>query len=494
MQLRKYQIDSIQKVREEIISGKKKVILHAPTGSGKTICAADIIQSALGKKKKVLFLANRRELIFQAKERLQEGGIESSIIMAGEETDFTNDLQIASMQTYVRRINLDNPDKPWTHDADLIIADECHGSISPSWQKILKKYPEKVVIGLTATPCRGDGRGLGEYYDSIVSSVDIGELIKQEYLVPVKYFCPSKPDLDKIKITAGDYNKKELGKRVDTKKLVGDIFENWAKFGGARKTIIFAVNVKHSLHIKAKFEKHGINIAHVDAKTPADERKEILDRLKTGDIQVITNVGILCEGFDFPEASCIILARPTKSMGLYLQMAGRGLRPFKGKADMILLDHGGCVEEHGLVEWEREWSLDGKKKAWNKKSQKKEKQPVQCSFCHQVFAGANICPDCGSEIKTFGKDVTTLDAELKELKKTKATIGDKRIYLGMLKKYVSDKGFNPKMVNAKYKNVFGCWPHHSISDVAPIPPDEVFLNKMLADKIRYFKSKEVKSG
>jgi len=491
--LRKYQVDVLEELRGLLRDGQKRVILHAPTGAGKTVIAAEIIRLAKEKEKKVLFLANRRELIFQAVNTLEESGVSCGIIMAGERPDFGKDVQICSMQTYVRRLDLDElAYNEWFQDADIVIVDECTTAISPSYTKILNAYQDTVSIGLTATPCRGDGRGLGEYYEGIATSISVQALINQEFLVPVRYFAPSKPDLEKVKMVAGDYDKKELGKRMQP--LLGDIFLNWAKLAGGLQTIIFAVNVKHSIDLCDEFQKNGVSAVHVDARTPKDERMEALNSLKSGGIQLVSNVGILTEGFDYPEAGCIVLARPTKSLGLYLQMAGRGLRPAKGKKEVLLLDHGGCIEEHGFVEWDREWTLDGKKRAWSKPSEKQTEKVVKCRACHLVFEGSNKCPQCGTEVRSFGKKIKTIEAELREIdaKKKKVTTIDKRVYLGMLKYWVREKGYNPKMVIAKYKTKFDCWPHHSIADVAPIEPDKEFLNLMKYDIIKWRKEKEKK--
>jgi len=493
MELRKYQIDAISRTRDSLANGNRKVILHAPTGAGKTVMSTEIISLARGKGSKVLFLANRRELIFQAKETMIEFGISPGVIMAGEEPSHKDSVQIASMQTYVRRMNLSSlSTNPWFHDANIIIVDECHSSISPSYQKILQSYKNNVVtIGLTATPCRGDGRGLGEYYDDIISTADIGDLISQEFLVPVRYFVPSTPDLAKIKTIAGDYDKKELGARMDNKKLVGDIVDNWLKICPNRKTIIFAVNVKHSKHIINSFISVGIEAEHIDARTPAEERAEVLNRLKNGSTQIVSNVGILTEGFDFPAASCIVLARPTKSLGLYLQMAGRGLRIFEGKGNMILIDHGGCVEDHGLVEWSREWSLDGEEIAWKKKEiEGKEKAMLKCRACNLVYENSDKCPDCGTVPISFGKKIETVDADLEEVTATKtaATMGEKRRWYGMMLHYGRAKGWSDGAAAHRYREKFKVWPK-GLKGTATIEPDNTFLSYQRHLQIKYAKSK-----
>ena len=489
--LRKYQDDGLEGMREAIRQGKKRIILYSATGSGKTVMSAAIIHRAKEKGSLVLFLANRRELIFQAVNTLEEFGISCGVIMAGEEPDFSKDVQVASMQTYVKRMDLKAPlFNEWWHNADIVIVDECHSAISPSYRKILDGYENTVSIGLTATPCGSQGRGLGEYYESIVSTISIEKLIEQGHLVPCRYFAPSKPDLERIKIVAGDYDKKELGRRVQP--LIGDVFLNWARVAGGLQTIIFAVDVKHSIAIKDEFEKNGVSVVHVDAKTPKDVRMEALEDLKSGRVQVITNVGILTHGFDYPEAGCIILARPTKSLSLFLQMAGRGLRPAKGKTEVVLLDHGGCIEEHGFVEWDREWSLDGKKRAWSKPSKDDTEKVVKCRACHLVFQGSDTCPDCGTKVKSFGKKIPTIEAELEELKskeKTEPTMADKRRFYGMLEYERRMRHYSEGWTAHKYKSKFGTWPK-GFKGMGPIQPNAKFFNWITYQNIKWAKSKQ----
>lgn len=493
MEPRYYQSSAIEGLRGSLMVGNRRVIHHAPTGSGKTATSSWIISAAHEKGSKVLFLANRRELIFQAVETLEKFGIDCAIIMAGEEHDLSKQVQVASMQTYVRRMTIEDDLRfnKWWHDADLVIVDECHSSISPSWQKILQSYDTKVcVIGLTATPCRGDGRGLGEFYEEIISTVTITELIEQGFLVPIRYFAPYTPDMAGVKTVRGDWDQKEAAKRVNKPKLIGDIYKNWSIICPDRPTIFFAQNVQHSIAITHEFNSKGIDAAHIDARTPKEERQRILDDLKRGRVQVISNYGILTEGFDFPAASCIGIARPTKILGLYIQMGGRGLRPSPGKSDCIILDFAGCLETHGYLEEERTWTLDGKKKAWQEATNKKttEKKMLKCGACHHVFSGTGTCPNCGSETIRYGKKVEVAEGELKEVKKT-FSMAEKRLYLGMLKYYVTSKGMNPKAVNAKYKARFGVWPDHSIKNVEPVKPDEAFVNRMVHENIKYAKRK-----
>jgi len=486
----------IEQARSEIRNGRKRLIVHAPTGAGKTIVAASIVSSALDKGKKVLFLVHLRELAFQAVERFSEFGMDDQVgvIMAGEETNLGRPVQIASIQTYARRLQLYPIEvNQWFHDADLVIYDEAHASIARTRKAVLDLYKEStIILGLTATPCRADGLGLGEVYESIVSCTGIGPLTQDGYLVPVIYFGSKHvPDLKNIPTVAGDYNKKVLGERVDQPKLIGDIYDNWARIAHDRSTVIFAVNVKHSKHILNSFSEKGVKIEHVDAHTPSEDRQETLKRFRNGNTQVVTNVGVYAEGADFPWADCIVLARPSKSYARFVQMAGRGLRPYPGKANCIIIDHGGLVNQHGFLEDEVYWTLEGREKAWKKKiDRKREKKPLMCDECGCVFTGP-VCPQCGTRIKNYGKKVATTDDELQELKnkKPKATREEKEVFFAMLEYERRSRGYAPGWSAHKFKEKMGVWPK-GLKDIGPIEPDEKMKNWLTYQRIRWAKRKE----
>ena len=315
--------------------------------SGKTLCAAEIIRRCIEKGKRVLFLAHRREIIRQSQNKLQDAGMSPGIIMAGEDREYDAPVQVASVQTlWARAFRKTKMDLP---AADLLIIDEAHISASATYQKIIAAYPHAVIVGLTATPCRSDLRGLGDTYTSMTKTASIRELTEMGFLVPVRYFAPTVPDLLGIRMTAGDYNKKQLEERMDKVNLVGDVVENWARIAGNRLTVVFASGVKHSIHLRDAFRSAGVAAEHIDGDTPKDERDLILERLAAHEIQVVTNCAVLQEGWDMPVVSCCVLARPTKSVGLFLQMAGRILRPSPGKQDACIADGELVLTDRGLV-------------------------------------------------------------------------------------------------------------------------------------------------
>lgn len=421
MELRPYQISGIEAVREQIRSGRKRILLVAPTGSGKTCIAADIIRSAVNKAKSVLFIAHRREIIQQTSAKLDDLNIEHGVIMAGVQKSLIAGVQVASIQTLVRR------NFP---PADLVIFDECHHVPSQSYQRIIEHYHSSIVLGLTATPCRSDGRGLGNTFGSLVQAAQIKELITQGYLVPCVSYAPTLPDLRGVKVKCGDYDEGELGEAMDKPKLVGDIVDHWHRLGKGRKTIVYSATIAHSQHLTEAFKAAGVKVSHLDGETPHEAREKLLYKDFPGDaVDVVCNVGVLTEGTDLPFVSCIVLARPTKSLGLLKQMVGRGMRisPQTGKTDMILIDHAGAVHEHGLIDDDVQWKLETDDLAWSKKKyEKREPKPWICEQCFHINQPSreNHCERCGLvPVKT--QQVAVGPGLLKEVEVTQLKKDDK---------------------------------------------------------------------
>lgn len=487
-ELRYYQQDAVDRVRQEIINGYKNVLMVSPTGSGKSAILSEIIKLATEKGSKVLFLVHRRNLVIQMCETLEKFGVDAGIIMAGIESDTCKAVQVGTYQTYGRRIQLE--DSKFFIDADILVVDECHRSISKGFMEIMDLYKDKIIIGTTATPMRGDGRPLGKLYETIVDVVGVQELTDKGFLAPARYF-DAPVDVKGIKVARGDYDTKELEKRTNTKKLVGDVVQNWLKTAQNRPTIVFCVSVKHSVSVCSEFVSHGVSAIHLDARSSDEEREEAFRKMESGEATVLCNVALYQEGMDCPGISCVVMARPTKSLGLYRQCCGRGLRISEEYNDCIIMDHAGVIQEHGLLTDDVSWTLEGKDKAYEEpKKKEKEKKTVKCIACAEVFEGTDTCPECGSKVETFGVKVETEEAELKEISgHKKATTVEKRRYLGMLKFWVHSKGYSAKMITAKYKTRYECWIHHSLKDTAPIEPDQAFLNLMKHDQIAYAKRK-----
>lgn len=385
---RDYQLQGIEAVRQCIRDGNRKILLVSPTGSGKTVIASHIIQNSDARGYHSLFVAHRREIIFQTSHKLKAVGVDHGLILSGHKQSFMAMTHVASIQTLVRR----NAPR-----ADLLIFDEAHHVSAGTYQRILNQYPEAVILGLTATPCRRDGKGLGATFEKLVQVASIEDLIAQGFLVPVTPYAPSRPDLTGVRKTAGDYNEGDLEKAVDKPKLIGDIVDHWHRLAGSRKTILFAATIGHSQHMVEAFRASGVKVQHIDGEMDHGLRDRILEEYREGDLQVICNVGVLTEGFDAPETGCIVLARPTKSFGLFVQMLGRGMRPAQGKQDCILLDHAGAIYEHGLPN-RIDWQLEPGELAYKpRKYEKKEDAPWVCKSCSHINPTHRVkfCEACG---------------------------------------------------------------------------------------------------
>ena len=339
------------------------------------------------------------------------------------------------------------------------------------------------MLGLTATPCRGDGRGLGGIFDTIVECPQVADLIAQGYLVRTRVYAPVDPDLKGVRTVAGDYIESQLAERMDTDRLVGGIIEHWQKFAEGRRTVCFAVSVGHSIHIRDEFLKAAVRAEHIDGSTPKAERDAALKRLASGEIKLITNCAVLTEGWDLPECGCIILARPTKKMGLYRQMIGRVLRPTEGKTDAVVLDHSGAVYLHGPVEDYVEWLLDPDKRSASAAHTKQlaashSSRLLECTQCGAVRVGGEPCFHCGFLPQRLPRAVEIDDGELglvdQQVRRAKAKIYDsaeRNRWHAMLVHVAMERGYKPGWAAYMYKEKFGTWPLWGSSPrpISPLP-------------------------
>lgn len=392
-ELRPYQLTAIVQIRQAF-KNNRRVLFVCPTGGGKTMIFCEIAKAST---KRVLILAHRKELIEQASDRI---GVPHGIIMSGVAPNYDERIQIASVMTYASRLHKFTP--------EFIIVDECHHAVAGSWEKITSAFPNAFILGVTATPCRLDGKGLGAAFDTLVNSSTIQQLIDLKYLVkPVTY--ASENDFSKIKTTAGDYDKKELMATFGKATITGDAIKTWRKYAEDLPTVVFCINIKHAEDIAGLFSMVGHPAEVVHGGLDKTERAQRLNRLKIGETKIITSVDIISEGTDIPAVGCIIMMRPTKSLALYLQQAGRGLRTIEGKNHCIILDHAGNCFRHGLVTDLREWELTDTKI----KEVKKTFTIRQCKKCYAVFGPlADRCPECGAEVEKQPKEMKMIAGEL----------------------------------------------------------------------------------
>ncbi len=409
MQLRSYQIKAIDSLRYSFnTKGKKSPLLVMPTGAGKTVVFAAISKAISQNEKNVLILVHRRELIDQASKKLKNIGVNHGVIAAKYESS-KNNIQIASVQTLVRRLVTN------TFNPHYIIIDEAHHAAAGSWRKIIEHFKDAYKIGCTATPIRLDGRGLADYFDDLVKGPGVAKLIKDKYLAPYKVFAPPlKINLDKVKTLGGDYQKKELEKQIDTVDIIGDAVQQYKKHADGLPAIAFCISIKHATDVCNKFKDAGYKAAIVHGEMKVNDRDEAIKGLGNGKIQILTSVDVISEGTDVPDVSAAILLRPTKSEGLYLQQVGRVLRPKEGKT-AIILDHVNSTRTHGFVDDKREWSLHLQKK----KKKKGELAPhvETCKKCFATYKPTPVCPVCGYQAENRERFIKQEEGELEELKR-----------------------------------------------------------------------------
>lgn len=411
IKLRDYQDLAVEALRSSFRAGRKAVLLVLPTGGGKTIIFSYITSHAAAKGNRVYILVHRQELLKQASDSLDSLGVEHGLIAPGY--PMTGDrVQVASVQTLVRR--LDKVPRP-----TLLVIDEAHHASATSWAKVIEHY-KPALLGVTATPCRLDGKGLGVdsggYFEDMVGGPNMRELIDNGYLTrPVVYAPPGRLDLSTVKSRFGDFKQKDLAEAMDKPTITGSAVEHYRKLCPGAPAIAFCVSVAHAEHVAAEFRAAGFRAASVDGTTPEGERKGLITALGRGNLDVLASCDIISEGTDIPVVGAAILLRPTQSLSLYIQQGGRALRPVyaKGydlstkegrlaaiaasdKKAAIILDHVGNCLRHGMLDEEREWSLDGKPPRKGGFKEAEESLNVkQCPKCFAVHDKQPECPLCG---------------------------------------------------------------------------------------------------
>lgn len=408
IQLRDYQIDMIERTREALKTNQC-VVLQAPTGAGKTVVAAYMLEQAKKRGLTAMFLVHQNELIKQTSTSLWNYKIEHGFIVSGRGRS-PAPIQVASVMTLKNR--LDQYDEP-----SLIIIDESHRALAASYLKIVEAYPNAKVVGLTATPQRTDGRGLGHLFQHIVKGPSISYLTQIGSLCDYELFgVPQKIDMSSVKNKLGDYAADDLEREVNKPTITGDAIEHWRALANGLVTVVMCVSIKHAEDVAAQFSAAGIPAEAIHGKTK--NRDDVLERFESGVTTVLTSVQLLVEGYDHPAIAAVVWLRPTQSLSVFMQGNGRGLRPHHSKRHLTIIDHVGNFSRHGLPCADREWSLDDRSK--NKKSSSSEDPDVGVQVCGECFftvkTGLTECPKCGAEIELKTRTIEQVDGELERIK------------------------------------------------------------------------------
>ena len=469
--LHDHQQKALDELRISFGKGLKRPMLYASVGYGKTVVAAHIVTGVLDKGKRVMFIAPYTALINQTARSFMAQGIPQPGIMQADHpwTNAGKRLQIASVQTLARRK---------IPDVDLIIVDEAHLQYSVVCK--LMDETDIPVIGLSGSPF---SKGLGKYYDNLIHTTSMRQLIDDGFLSDYVAYSHDKPNLTGIKTVAGDYHEGQLGERMSDPKLIGCIVDTWLKNGENRPTICFCVNVAHAEFVGAEFEKVNISNVVITGRTPIEEREVHFEQFKKGNIKILVNVGTLVAGFD-SDVRCIIDAAPTKSDIRHVQKLGRGLRTAKGKDHLIILDHAGNLVNLGFPDDIEIDKLDtgNKQEAAGlkekKQKEKKEKEPKECTKCHHMKkADEHECSKCGFTPK-FIENVEVEEGELTSIKTSnKFTKDDKQRVWSEIKGYqqerlLSGKSLTDGWCSHLYKDMVGVWPR-GLRDTSSQPGEQV---------------------
>lgn len=432
--LRDYQQQAVDGIRNSYRRGKKSPLLVLPTGGGKTTIFAYITTEAAKRGNVVFLLCHRAELVKQISMTLGAFGQEHQVIAP---TAIVNQTRVAHFAAYGRSLiqastvyvasvqTLINKIDGLHHKPSLIVIDEAHHLTREStWGRIIAAYPDARLLPVTATPCRLDGKGLGiahaGYADDIIIGQTMSALIESGHLCDYRAYCPpSALDLSSVKTTAGDYNKGQLADAMDKPTITGDAVKHYHRLLSGKRAVVFCVSVAHAEHVAESFTLTGVRAESLDGTLSPDERAARIKRFTDGVTLVLTSCDVISEGFDLPAIEAAILLRPTKSLSLYLQQVGRALRPFPGKKEAVILDHVGALSRHGLPDSDREWTLDGAKKRGRKSGTDEPDVNIKtCPACYHVFESKlPACPACGLAVKVQAREIEQVDGQLEEIDK-----------------------------------------------------------------------------
>ncbi len=403
----------VERVRGEFRAGRRRVLMVLPTGGGKTVCFSYITANAVARGNRVWILAHRQELVDQISESLDKFHVLHGFYASGYPQRSSHPVHVASVQTLIRR--LDRAPLP-----DLIVVDEAHHATAENTiGRILAARPRARVLGVTATPWRLSGEGLGEVFETMVVGPSVGELIQAGALCPPEVYAPPTVDTSALHSRAGDFVVGEVAGLMDKPKVTGDAVEHYARLARGRPFITFTASVEHARHVADEFTNAGFRCMHVDGGMDRATRKRIVNDYKAGRLLGLSSCDLVSEGFDVPGIHCGISLRPTQSLTLWLQQVGRCLRTADGKPNAIILDHAGNTLRHGLPTEERDWSLDGREDRAGKGGNGSSPGVRVCPQCFSAGpTGRPACGHCGFTYPVTARKVEKVDGTLEKVEAT----------------------------------------------------------------------------
>lgn len=409
IQLRPYQSEFVSEIHSAFSNGASRVIGVAPTGAGKGRVICHVARRSFEKGKRITIVVPRAEILRQVCDGLKDEGVDFGIIRSSTPMRAHVPVQVASIQTLVKRIG-------FIPSPDVVMVDEAHHIAAGSYVSMLAEYSHAKVIGFTATPERLDGKGLGDYFQTMVRGPEVQWLIDNGFLARPEYYAPVTVDVSGVAMRCGDFAKNELAGIMDKPSIIGDAVKSYRQFANGKTAIAFCVNLKHARDTADVFNAAGIKAEVIDGTMDDGERTAIVERVRTSRTQILVSCELVGEGFDAPAVGAAILLRPTASLGLHLQQLGRCLRPKGDKSGAVILDHVGNCVRHGLAEESRDWSLEGASSKRRKPESALETR--RCERCFAVFTGT-ICPQCQTVRESKQREIEIREGELAKIEAEK---------------------------------------------------------------------------
>ena len=418
--LRSYQQETIDKVYQSMRSGHRRIVVQQPPRTGKTVIMAEIARKTTIKGNRVMFMIHRKEVLEQAIKTFKLQGVDMNLTTMG------------MVQTLTRRIN--QLDKP-----QLILVDEAHHALAKSYLNILDAFPNAYVLYFTATPIRTGHDQLDQIADDIVTGKSIEWLTKHHFLAPFHYYGLGDIDRSKLRKSNGDYSSESMDQAI-SHEIYGHIIEQYQRLAKGKQAVVYCHSIESAKKITQQFEQADITAAEVDGDTDQNIRDKLVQQFRDQKLTILVNVNLFTEGVDLPNVDCVIMARPTSSLALYLQFSMRCLNPREGKT-AIIIDHVDNFLTFGLPNNDRNWSeaIVTKDKRKAKSSTENGPAIAQCNYCFGTFYRDQIiddcCPLCGHELKKKTKDYKIVNVDLQEIKENQAVNHRK----AMIQKILSDQ-------------------------------------------------------
>jgi DNA repair protein RadD len=476
--LRGYQNDSLKDTYASLRSNRK-VMLQLPTGSGKSHIAAALMEHALQHDRKVAFLVDRIVLGDQIIDRLFKAGLPISVQQGNHPMyNPSKPIQICSIQTLARR------DRRHWPKVNLIMQDEAHCKYAIV-EKMMSTWNNVPWVGLSATPFT---RGLGLLWEDLVVGITTKELIEQGFLADYEAYGPNTPNLVGVRRSNGDYSAPDLEERMN--EITGDIVKHYMDRGVGKKALAFTPTVAYSQYLADEFKKNGINADHVSYHDTDEQRTDKMQRYRTGEIEVMCNCDVLTKGFDMGDIEYGILARPTRSLSLHIQMIGRFLRTFDGKDIATIMDHAGNIERLGFPDDDLPTTLDMGVPGENGDApDPEEPQPWNCPMCHALVPPRTPqCQVCG-HIARRQPEVEVKSGILKRLENRNVEPAQmKQDVYSQLAYIQKDKGYSRGWIAHKYKAIFNVWPRGMHN--RPTEPTTEILGWVTSQNIRHAKRRD----